>query len=122
MEIDKLVQRLSELQEMCQEAKEALTKVQNHRFFLVIAKDVGEPQVLELESMDQCLERLQQLQRQQLEMPDVPIYVSIFEGVRWQLVTGPIKGLRCADRFVPLPISHGPATEVASSLLAFLSR
>jgi len=97
-----IINTLSTLSDTLKNAADIIKKTEKTNFYLVIVKDVGAPEILEFDNIHLCLEKLQQLQKEQAEKPDIPIYVCIFEGFRWNLTKHPSKGIACGDQFIPI--------------------
>lgn len=76
------------------------------KFYLVVAKNVGEPVVYTFDTIEQCAAKIVELKG---EVSSSPVYTYVFQGARWSLTKHPSRGLRCGEEFVPLPLAdiHG---------------
>lgn len=100
--LDLVSQLVSELSELLKRAQHVDSK-----FYIVVAKNVGEPLVITCDTIDQCIEKLKELKSDQPS----PTYVYIFEGHRWFLTKYPTKGLKRGEMFVPLLLADGNSSE-----------
>lgn len=96
-----LLDDLCRLSSVLSFAVEEINKNLNCKFYIVIVREIGKPEIIESQNIEECKQIILDLQNEQLKNPDIPIYVYIFEGVRWQISKSP-KGLVCGGRIVPL--------------------
>jgi hypothetical protein len=95
-------------------AVDLLSQGVNPRFYLVCVRDVGAPTIKEFDTMQQCLDAIQELQIEQINNPDSPIYINVFEGKQWKLTKTPAPGIVAGDNFVPLKPIKAPVSENGS--------
>ena len=96
--VEQLIEQLTSL---LQSSRKDTGKV-----YLLVARNVGEPTIYTFENIEQCINHLIKLKDDNI---DAPIYTYIFEGVRWVLTKHPVRGLKCGDTVIPLPMPNSNA-------------